>query len=316
MSPRRRTGLASAALVAVVACFGVRAASAGSPGERAATVLAEKVAPAIVHVRLVISAKASMQGQEFAMPEQEGDVAGVVVDPSGLVLAGSPMHLVRSIEAQMPGLSISMGLHRPRVRLSGDATEHEAVLVAQDASLGLAYFQVVTPPATPLAAVDLGVGTTGAVGDDLYGARRLDREFDDAFAVQRTRVAGFLEQPRRMGILRGDFNEHGMPVFRADGTPAGVYALQMGAVDAMEHGGRPDMLGGLLPLDVVRASLAQAKKRVPDALAKAKEATPEAAAPAKPADGTPAPAKPAPDQPAPETPAPETPKAPVVPGME
>lgn len=304
MSPRRRAGLASAAIVAVASWLGAGVARAGSAGERAAQVLAEKVAPAVVHVRLVIAAKASMQGQEFTMPEQEGDVAGVVVDPSGLVLAGSPMHLVRSLEAQMPGLSISMGLHRPRIRLAGDATEHEAVLVAQDASLGLAYFQLATPPAVPLAAVDLGTGTTGAVGDDLYGAHRLDRAFDDAFAVHRTRVAGTLEQPRRMGLLRGDFNEHGLPVFHADGTPAGVYALQLGAVDAMEQGGRADMVGGLLPLDVVRASLAQAKKRVPDALAKAKEAAAEPA-PTKPADASPK---------APETP--DTPKAPAVPGME
>ncbi|MBL9085876.1 MAG: hypothetical protein JNM10_01925 [Planctomycetia bacterium] len=186
------------------------------------------------------------------------------------------------------------------MRLPGDATEHEAVLVAQDASLGLAFFQVVKPPPAPLAAVDLSVGTTGAVGDDLYGASRLDRALDDAFAVQRTRVAGALEQPRRMGILRGDFNEHGMPVFRADGTPAGVYALQMGVVESGERAGRADMLGGLLPLDVVRASLALAKKRVPDALAKAKASTAEPAPdaakpadPAKPADGAPpAPAAP------------------------
>lgn len=249
-------------------------------GEAVAARLAGTVAPAVVWVRAVGQGKASFQGQEMSMPEEHIDLLGVVVDPSGLVLAGSPMQMLRAFEASMPGLKISLTLDRPRVRIAGDATEHPAVLVVQDGTLGLAYFQVVAPP-QGLTAVDLSTGTTASTGDDLYGARRLARSFDDAFSVLRSHVAGSVEHPRRAGVLLGDFVEQGLPLFRADGTPAGVCSVQT----AGEAGGglaafRASMVVGLLPLEDVRASLAAAKAKVPEALERARRAPDPAPDPA------------------------------------
>lgn len=290
MSARRlRPAAAAAAVAALLGLAGPRpAAAAPGDGPAVARRLVETVAPAVVHVRVVIRAKASFQGQQFDIPEQEGDLVGLVVDPQGLVLAGSPMHMVRTLESRMPGLSISMGMDRPRVRLAGATDDLEAVLVAQDATLGLAYFHLAKPPATPLPAVDLAVGTTAVVGDELFGVRRLDRAFDDAPSVLRAHVAGAVEQPRVMGVLRGEFHEHGLPLFRADGTPAGVYAVQLGAEGGGDALDVSDMLGGLLPLETVRASLALARRKVPEALGKAREADAAASTPA-PKDGAPAP---------------------------
>lgn len=291
---RRFAALALLSLSAVAAAPAPRAAAApkdeGAPpvartsdrpeGEAAAARLAATVAPAVVWVRAVGQGKASFQGQEMSLPEEHLDLLGVVVDPSGLVLAGSPMQMIRAFEASMPGLKISLAIDRPRVRIAGDATEHPAVLVVQDGTLGLAYFQVVAPP-EGLVAVDLSKGTSASTGDDLYGARRLPRSFDDAFSVLRSHVAGAVEHPRRAGVLLGDFVEQGLPLFRADGTPAGVCSVQ--AVG--EAGGglaalRTSMVVGLLPLEDVRASLVAAKAKVPEALERARRAPDPAPDPA------------------------------------
>jgi hypothetical protein len=248
---------------AVVATFVLASlagvAGAGSVGEAAAQRLLVTVGPAVVHVRVIARVKATYQGQELPIPmqEKEGDLVGVVVDPSGLVLAGSPMGVVRALEARMPGLSIAMTLDRPRIRRAGESKELDAVLVAQDASLGLAYFQVVALEGT-LPAVDFSTGRAAEVGEELYGVRRLDRAFDDAVAIQRCRVAGTVEQPRAMGIVRGDVREQGLPLFRADGTLAGVFSAQLGVEGAGDELASVDTLAGVLPLDVVRASLARA----------------------------------------------------------
>src|SRR5204862_489243 len=69
--------------------------------------------------------------------------------------------------------------------------------------------------------------------------------------------------------IGGDFVEAGLPAYDLLGSPVGVLSNQTSAEGAEEG---ESTVVVLLPLDAVAKSLAQAKKRVPDAVAKAKEA--------------------------------------------
>jgi hypothetical protein len=83
-----------------------------------------------------------------------------------------------------------------------------------------------------------------------------------------------------MWNFAGDFGTEGLPVFDLEGRPVGVIARQNGSEGADDHGSDTFVL----PLKDVRRSLEQAKKRVAEAVAKAKQAKdsekPEGATPA------------------------------------
>jgi hypothetical protein len=180
----------------------------------------------------------------------------------------------------MPGLSVSLSLRGFHVQLPGETTERDAVLVAKDTTIGLGFLQIVgrdgeTP--TGLAAVDLakeGSVTPLAVGSDLYGVRRLAKAFDYAPMVLRATVSGHYEQPRSLLVLSGAFSgteSNGLLVYDATGKPAGAYVVQMSVDDATSAASVLEGLsGGIVGLDVVRASLNRSKKLVPAALEKAK----------------------------------------------
>src|SRR4029453_16552388 len=90
--------------------------------------------------------------------------------------------------------------------------------------------------------------------------------------IGRAYVAAKVEKPRSMWAIAGDFSSVGLPVFDHTGAVAGVLSSQ-GAEDDEEMGSGERTC--ILPVDLVAKSLAQAKKRVPDAVAKAKTAKEE-----------------------------------------
>jgi hypothetical protein len=288
---RPATPLAASLALSALLASGARTPAAFADGRDSARLLVERVAPAIVPVRVVMSAKISMQGQSFEIPEKNQTQFGTLVDPSGLVMTGTEEPIVRALEASRPGLSVSIAVRSLHVQLPGEPTERDAVLVAKDATLGLAFVQIVGAEGTKFPFVDLATGTTAAVGSNVYGVTRKSRAFDYAPDVRRGFVCGVFEQPRPMAMLAGDFQSFGMPLYDAEGRAVGVYAMQIGTDGISSLSAAMDaMTGGILPLSVIRASLASAKKRVPDALEKAKAGAAEKPAgdetkPPSPADG-------------------------------
>jgi hypothetical protein len=208
--------------------------------------------PAIVTVKYV------WKGDNW---EANQEVRGVMVEGTGLVMLSG---LAMAGDGAPTDLKILFG---------SDAKEWSAVLVAKDTLLNLAYVQILDPEGKTFDAVDLAQGVEPKVGQSLFGVSRGGRGFDFAPAVRRLYVAGKIEKPRSMWDIGGDFTENGLPVFDLSGKPVGVLVTQEGSEGADE--GRTSETF-LLGLDAVRKSLAQAKKRVPDAVAKAKE---KAAAP-------------------------------------
>jgi hypothetical protein len=289
--------------------------------------LLEQKAPTVVTLKFVLKIRMSMGGQSQD-DEQNAEARGVVVDPSGLVMlsndsleaGGGMMRMMR----RRPGADISSNPQDIKVLFGNDSKEHEALLVARDSKLGLAFVQILAPEGT-LAAVDLGGKDVGvSVGQTLVGVTRKSRGFDSAPVFERTLVTGRIEKPRPMWALAGAAAV-GLPLYDAQGRAVGVPSRQQGVEGADEGGGGAGglaaLLGGgdaglfLLPLEAVGRVLEQAKKRVPEAVAKAKEAKEkDAAKPAEPAmdGGSPTPVTPA-SPGTPPTPTPVTPKEPDAP---
>lgn len=276
--PLVRPAVLVAALLLAGAVAPARAADAPPP-----TVL-DRVAPAIVAVDAVFQMKLTFQGQTVMEQELPAPGLGVVIDPSGLVAVGDVGHLTRAFERGMEGLSLSLATRSLKVTFAGEAKEHDAVLVVRDSNVGVAFLQILDLGDRQVPAIDLAKGGDGPrLGQDLLGIRRMGRGFDHAPEALRLSIAESILQPRRMWGLRGDFQEHGLPAFDASGLPVGIVAVQFGS-EGIDMGSL--MMGGgiaarvcLLPLDLVRPLVEQAKKRVPEAVEKARGAK-DAATPA------------------------------------
>jgi len=72
--------------------------------------------------------------------------------------------------------------------------------------------------------------------------------------------------------VSGDFGAAGLPAFDGAGRPVGVLADQESSEGAAEEGEGTTSRTFLIPLADLNRSLAAAKKRVPDAVAKAEAA--------------------------------------------
>lgn len=242
--------------------------------------LVEQKAPAIVSLKYVL---------KYEGGERPQDARGAVVDPTGLVVLANEYLGGQDVKAT--GIKVLFG---------SDPKEWESVVVARDSTLGLAYVQVIgLDKAVP--AIDLAKGAEPKLAQDLTLVWRDTRGFDFAAGISRHYVSGRIEKPRAMWTLGGDGVSVGMPLFDAAGRPVGVSASQGGSEGTEDDGGRRTVL---LPLADAMKSLDAAKKKVPDAVAKAAEA--KKASPEPAAEGA-APAAMQPDKPEPKEPAPKEP---------
>jgi hypothetical protein len=119
-----------------------------------------------------------------------------------------------------------------------------------------------------LPAVDLAAGREPGVGEAVASVSRLGRGFAYAPRYTKARVTSFADRPRRCWDLATDASEAGLLYFALTGAPLGVLAYLPGAEGTAA--GQPAKR--LLPMDVVRKSLESARKRVPEAIEKARAA--------------------------------------------
>lgn len=230
---------------------------------------------------------------------------GVVIDPTGLVLLSNDNFGEGTVK-----------IRDVKVLLGSDPKEWGAVIVARDKTLDLAYVQILELDGKALPAVNLESGHDPKVGENLFGVTRAGRGFDYAPALRRLYVTSRIDSPRLFWDFSGEFGEAGLPAFDLTGKPVGVLVNQQSAEGSDEDGGNHQDIF-VLPLAAVSKSIAQAKKRVAECVAKAKEAAKEPEAPKAPAmDGVGAGDAPkAPDSPkAPDEPKiPDAPKGPDAP---
>jgi hypothetical protein len=261
--------LATAALVVV--------ASASRADVVATTqALLQKRAPAIVGVRGVMVMEMSGMGRSKSQ-EQPMEIQGVLVDPSGIVVTGGWVHISQMMERSAPGLSVRFTPKNLKVVLGSDTSkEEDAVFVAHDTVLGVAFLQVLGLGERRLDHVDLSDAPPIALGDELFAVSRESRGFDYAPMVDRVRVNQAIQRPRSMWGVAGDGIEPGLALFDARGAPVGFIAMHAssGAFDR-SNPRETDIRSFLMPAAAVHASLVRAKKVVPEALERARTDSPE-----------------------------------------
>ena len=308
-------------LSALALSLALGAGTALAAGDSALESLLAQRAPSIVSVKFVMKMRFGRPGGAMQEQEANREVRGVVVDASGLVLLanesleGIPPNLKRMIRRQ--GAEVTGAPSDLKVLFGSDSKEYEAVVVARDSNLGLAYVQVTDAEAKAPPAVDLSKDAEIGVGQTLLTVSRKGRGFDCAPVLGRLLVSGKIDKPRPLWAVAGVGAPLGLPAFDAQGNAVGILTTQQGTTGVEEDD--PFSMGGgsevfVLPLDAVRRSLEQAKKRVPEAVAKAKEANKETKEPAPAMDepamdagmGEPGMAPPSPDSPKP----PDVPPAP------
>lgn len=261
--------------------------------EAAIDALFQDRAPAIVSVKFVLVMTVS-RGGENQKHEQNSEVRGVMIDPSGLVMLANDHFTVDPRMLTMirrQGGTFEATPSSVKILFGNEAKEHDAVIVARDSNLNIAFVQVLDLEKREVACIDLSKAAEAKIGAALLGITRMGRGFDCAPRFGRVLITGRVEKPRPMWAVASNFDGLGLPVFDASGGVVGVLASQEGSegVDDGEGFGRGNDGIFLLPLASVQGSIDQARKLAPEKVKKALADKEEAAeAPAeKPAEGAP-----------------------------
>lgn len=282
---RSRVLLTFAVWIAALAAFAP--ACAAAPRELSYGELLNRVAPAIVSVKVVLKTEFNMGD---SMQEQESvlDALGAVVDPGGLILLWnsqlSASRLMDAVRQMGEGeeFRIKMTPTDFRVTFAGDSREHRAFLAASDSELDLAFLQLEEKPARPLTSIEFGHSRPAEIGDTVIGVSRLSPAFDRAAFFETGRIAGRIAKPASAYILDAAPALLGLPVFDLQGRAVGAVATVLSRVsepttqggDMMSYFslGRGRMESGplgvfLLPGDRVQDLVVAARQRAAELLA-------------------------------------------------
>ncbi|MBX3381158.1 MAG: hypothetical protein KF805_13775, partial [Phycisphaeraceae bacterium] len=224
--------------------------------------LTEAKSPAIVTIKFVL--KISMGGSD---EERETEIAGVMVDPEGMVMA-SNLQLGGVSEAMRSFMSQGMSMSPKDIKvLIGEDTEGvEAKLVARDSELDLAWVQINTKPEKPYAAIDFSAGSKATQGQTLYSLERLGKFFDRAPTVNSFEVGAIVAKPRKLFVPSQRIGSGlGTPIFSGDMTVVGVTVLQLPSKEELEA--EQGMMGAsrgvgevILPCEDVANAIKKAKE--------------------------------------------------------
>lgn len=213
-------------LVVAAVALGAAGAWGEPPGAGPEVALHERIAPAIVNLRLTLRTEVEGMGE----PEDSTDeVTGVLVDPSGLILVWnshlSAGRMGEVLAAVSPDSDFRLRVTPIDIRvwIEGEAEEREAFLAASDSDLDLAFVQLSEPPGRELPVVDFSDAAELSVGSPLTVVGRLTSRFDRAPYYDTAAVTGRLRKPRSAWLVgAGNATRTGLPYFAADGRVAGV----------------------------------------------------------------------------------------------
>lgn len=199
--------------------------------KQAATKPSPIAAMAETHAKAVVSIKMSLKYEgSFGEHEQEREVTGVIIDPSGLILCSNSQSggVPPSMQDRMSGVTVTP---RDIKVFVGDDTEGlDGKLIARDSELDLAWIKVADLKGMTLSSIDLASAVTPALADELVSVGRLSKYFDHAPMLTFCRVAALVRKPRPL-IIPSDMNDLGIPVFTNSGKLVGVTIVQLPEVD-------------------------------------------------------------------------------------
>jgi S1-C subfamily serine protease len=265
-------------LWAVVAAVSVSAAWADGLADQGRQVLG-KNQNAVVAIRVVLKVGMSMGGQTAPKRDQKIETTGVVIDPSGLIVASyatvDPTESLKSVYGaamtQRGGRAEDMVIETEITDLKivlGDQSEIAGQVVLRDADLDLAFIRPTEKPAKPLAAVDLAQNAKLQILDEVVVINRLGKVGNRVPAVSIGRIEAVLNKPRTFYVLGQTTWGYslGAPVFALDGKVAGLILLRNTKADLdTTRGFLFDNLSkfGMMPVILPAEDIQEAAKNAP-----------------------------------------------------
>ncbi len=277
-----KTNLCWGLLAAVGAMPGL--ASAQSPSDRAGVL--EAAAPAIVTVKVVIKMEVMMMGQA-QNEESRSELAGVVVDDSGLVMISNAEISSDRIKEALSGnpMAASMDIKMTptdfQIIFGNEEKEYPAFLVAKDTKLDLAFLQVQDLGDRMPDFISFDETASAAIGDEVLAVSRLKKGYDYAPFLATARISGAIRKPRKAWIVDGSVSSYGLPVFSSGGDVVGVLVTLapstrddagsgsgFGSLMRFMRGGGLDSGVGtfVLPGKVVKGLIGQSKRKAVEML--------------------------------------------------
>jgi hypothetical protein len=230
--------------------------------ESAARATAEQSGKAVVTIRLVLKLKVG--GQDH---EQKMEVAGVVIDPSGLTVASASSidpsgALRRMVDAQRQRLALESEV-KETVILLEDGTEIEAAVVLKDTDLDLAFIRP-RDAGLKLAAVTLKPRSgTVTVLTRIYLLGRLGKLGNRALAVATGEVRAYVRGPTPYYVTDGETSAFtGSLAYTPDGVPLGLFVKRFATSIDSQAGGRgsESVMTVLRPVEKLLELADQARK--------------------------------------------------------
>ncbi len=261
-------GLAAAFLFA-----GTAAAQPQELKAKAREVL-ERYQDAVVNVKIALKLKSMRNGQQMQSQDQQLEVAGTIIDPSGLVVVAEsetdPGGMMKAMTGgRMQGLDIESEVGEVKIILK-DGKEIAGRLLMRDKDLDLAFIAPMEKGLT-FTHVALEKGKGPELFDDILLLGRLGRNLDRAPSVTADRIRAIVKKPRTFYVcadtlvaLTGGF---GCPAFDAQGKPIGLLVMRRGPAIS-SSGGLSSAFSSMTPVvlpcediaEVARQALAEAAK--------------------------------------------------------
>jgi len=263
----------SLALVLTGALLASRPAPAGDL-RAAGRATAERVRRAVVTIRIVLKLKIGFGGQAQDQ-EQKLEVAGVVIDPSGLTLASAASIDPSGALRKMAGGQASRVKVEAEVKettlLLEDGTEVEADVVLKDTDLDLAFLKP-REAGRRFDAVTLRARKeTVPLLTPIFVVARLGKLTSRALAVATGEIRASVRGPAPYYVSDGETASFtGSLAYTADGIPLGVFVNRFSASPdgrgagmfdgAFGRSGSEAVLTVLRPVDKVLELAAQARE--------------------------------------------------------
>jgi len=204
--------------------------------------------------------------------DQKVETMGVIVDPSGLIVAslssigGGSLMDGREVETPNGTVRIKTKTDIKEVKVvMPDGTEIPADVVMKDADLDLAFFKVRadSPEAKDVkfSAVDLNNSAKADVLDDVIVLGRMDATMNRQPTAYTTEVLGIVKKPRE--FLSVQTLRPASPVFSADGKLVGLSIIRR-STGALSAGSQQPGVPAVLPTKDIIKIAAQAKDAKPE----------------------------------------------------
>ena len=236
--------------------------------------LMNRVAPAIVTVKVVMKTDFGGQGRET---ESRVNLQGAVVDKEGLVMisnaAFSPARFMALLgQGEGNAANIKSTPVDFKVVFDREEREYSAFLAATDTKLDIAFIKIEDLGDRKLEIVDFSSGAVPEIGQEVVTVARMEKGFDYAPFFATARIGGVIDRPRKAYLLAGSGN-FGLPLFAVSGEVLGVVTTvesgvksegisqDVGAMLRFYSGGGGLLRAFIVPASVINGVIGQAKVR-------------------------------------------------------